>query len=43
MVYDEMKWVGPGTWKALALKVGTINVYVHGEYGFGGVILFCMC
>jgi len=28
MVYDELKWVGPETWKALALKVGTINVYL---------------
>jgi len=32
MIYDELKWVGPRTWKALALKVGTINVYMHGEY-----------
>jgi len=30
--YEELKWVGPGTWKALTLKVGKINVYVHGEY-----------
>jgi len=28
MVYDELKRVGPGTWKALTLKVGTINVYL---------------
>jgi len=41
--YDELKWVGPGTRKALTLKVGTINVYVHGEYCLGCVIMFCMC
>ena len=31
MVYDEWKWVGPGTWKALVLKVGMMNVYMHDE------------
>jgi len=31
MVYDEWKWVGPGTWKALVLKVRMTNVYMHDE------------
>jgi len=28
--YDELKWVGPGSGKAWTLKVGTIEVCVHG-------------
>jgi len=29
--------------KGVGLKVGTINVYMHGEYHFGCVVMFCMC